>query len=575
MLATSSSLKSPPYQLWIGRGVFALFVAYLLFRAWRAGSAPFEQVDWAFQSSDEVIAWLMGLARREVALYVLAFLLGIVIPPARVASTQTAGRSLLIEVILGLAIVSICLGIAWNEMPPLGSLLLPFVSYLAGRRLSSAALRGARPFLWATGQLAALALLLIVALAIAARMALATVPLDIDATALSPTAKRQFARRIRASRPPPGQPRQLQLADAEINGLVNSALGRGGAQRKASLHFEPTEFTAQASLALPARWGSGKFLNAQVTGNVSIENGHLKLGLRRLRLGRLAAPTLLLRLLSSSIHAMLMDDPQVHRIIEAIVSLDAEPGAINIVFRPGALTNQVVPSLVQLLWERPDVSTQTGIYLRRLAAVFPGLPTNSDRFGALLQTAFALAAQRSRTHDPLLENRAAVFALAILLGHPDLEPFVGELFDPELRAQAAQMIDTVTLRGRSDWPRHFLVSGMMALLSNESTSDRVGLFKEQLDAQQGGSGFSFADLMANLAGIRWATAATRDKASAVAVQTRLARGFDVDAFFPPTADLPENIPAAEFQGRYGGVGGPGYQAVLAQINARLAALPPL
>ena len=65
----------------------------------------------------------------------------------------------------------------------------------------------------------------------------------------------------------------------------------------------------------------------------------------------------------------------------------------------------------QLLWERPDVAAETGIYLRHLIAVYDGLPPDADRFGALTQAAFALALERSADHDPLLENRSAIFAL--------------------------------------------------------------------------------------------------------------------------------------------------------------------
>jgi len=110
-------------------------------------------------------------------------------------------------------------------------------------------------------------------------------------------------------------------------------------------------------------------------------------------------------------------------------------------------------------------------------------------------------------------------------------------------------------------------------LSNEATSDRIGLLKEQLDSQDGGSGFSFADMLANAAGTRFAIAAIRDQSSARSMQARLARGFDLDAFFPPADGLPEDIPAAEFQSRFGRVGGRGYQAMMEEINRRLDRLP--
>jgi hypothetical protein len=474
---------------------------------------------------------------------------------------------------LGLATIALCFAIAWNEVPPFGSLLLPFLSYLVGIRLSSAALRGPRPFAWAAGQLGVLLLLLLATAAVMAGKTLSTAPMDFEISGMGMAAKRHLAQRIRDTRPLEGQPRHLHLTDAEINALVNSALGRGGGQRRASVHFEPATFAALASLALPRRLGEGQFLNFQLAGHLSIDDGRLHLGVQEFRLGSLSVPTIFLRLLSSSAYAMLMDDPQIRRIIEAIVTLNTEPGAINFVFQSGALSRQVVPAMVQLLWERPDVAFETGLYLRHLITVYERLPAGAERFGLLLQAAFTMAAERSTVHDPLLENRAAIFALAILLGHIDLEPFVGELLDPDLRAQASRIIGTVPLRGRKDWTRHFWVSAALVLLSNEATSDRIGLLKEQLDSQDGGSGFSFADMLANAAGTRFAIAAMRDQSSARAMQARLARGFDLDAFFPPADGLPEDIPAAEFQTRYGGVSGRGYQALLEEINRRLDALP--
>ncbi len=48
-------------------------------------------------------------------------------------------------------------------------------------------------------------------------------------------------------------------------------------------------------------------------------------------------------------------------------------------------------------------------------------------------------------------------------------------------------------------------------------------------------------------------------------------GFHVDEFFPPAADLPEGIPDAELQSRYGGVGGEPYRRLIAEIERRIAA----
>ena len=122
----------------------------------------------------------------------------------------------------------------------------------------------------------------------------------------------------------------------------------------------------------------------------------------------------------------------------------------------------------------------------------------------------------------------------------------------------------------ADWTRHFTVSGALTVVSAVAPSDAAGLLKEELDAD-GGSGFSFGDLLADRAGTTFADVATRDEASAAAIQARLAGGFRVDDFFPPADGLPEGIQDAELQSRYGGVGGPLYRRTAEEIERRVSA----
>ena len=171
----------------------------------------------------------------------------------------------------------------------------------------------------------------------------------------------------------------------------------------------------------------------------------------------------------------------------------------------------------------------------------------------------------------MLENRAALLALGILLGHPRLEQLVGQVMDQRDWGRAAPYART-TLRGRDDWTKHFFVSAALTVLSAQAPSDAIGLFKEELDAG-GGSGFSFGDLMADRAGTTFALLATRDDTRARALQERLAAGFRVDDFFPEAADLPENIQDAELQARYGGVGGPLFRQYAAEVERRLWRCP--
>ena len=124
------------------------------------------------------------------------------------------------------------------------------------------------------------------------------------------------------------------------------------------------------------------------------------------------------------------------------------------------------------------------------------------------------------------------------------------------------------LSGRDDFPRHFLISAALVVGASDTLAQAIGLSKELADARSG-SGFSFNDMAANLAGARFGEMALRAPAE---LQARVAPGVGDDDLMPPWADLPQFMPEAEFVRRYGGVGAPPYQAMMAEIERRVGAL---
>ena len=195
-------------------------------------------------------------------------------------------------------------------------------------------------------------------------------------------------------------------------------------------------------------------------------------------------------------------------------------------------------------------------------------PRGDSRFAAAYETAFDLARSRSRVGSAVEENRAALLALGIVLGTTRLAPLVGDVLDERQAALAKRLREGTTVRGRADWTRHFSISSALTVLSAVAPSNSAGLLKEELDAD-GGSGFSFGDLLADRAGTSLGEVATRDEAAAGALQARLAGGFELDAFFPSADGLPENIPDAELRARYGGVGGAGFRRVADDVERRV------
>jgi hypothetical protein len=128
------------------------------------------------------------------------------------------------------------------------------------------------------------------------------------------------------------------------------------------------------------------------------------------------------------------------------------------------------------------------------------------------------------------------------------------------------------LRGRVDLAQHFLASAALSATGGAGIADAIGLSKELADST-GGSGFSFTDLAANRAGVRFGEAATSSPASAEGWRRRVRDGFAEDDVMPRVDDLPEFLPDREFRARFGGVGSPPYQALLDEIDRRVSAAP--
>jgi hypothetical protein len=191
---------------------------------------------------------------------------------------------------------------------------------------------------------------------------------------------------------------------------------------------------------------------------------------------------------------------------------------------------------------------------------------------AYLGPLFRLARERSATGDPVRENRAALLALAIYLGDPRFDKLAGLELKPDLLGRSSYA-QGVHLGGRQDLRLHFVISAGLKLLTDQGISTAIGEFKELLDAGRGGSGFSFVDLAADRAGIRFAETAADPGGGARRLQELLAGNPSEQLFFPPVADLPENMPKVEFEQRYGRVDSATYNGMVREIDRRIDRCP--
>ena len=230
----------------------------------------------------------------------------------------------------------------------------------------------------------------------------------------------------------------------------------------------------------------------------------------------------------------------------------------------------------------PEDRGRLEVYHRQLATLMgPDSPDEALRgygpvpLSALLRHLFAQAHQRTlsqgmsqtegtATHDVALrENRAVLVVLALQAGQvPPGRVIPGAEAWPEVPVRA------VLMHGRTDFAQHYVLSALLSTQVGGRLADAVGVYKELLDALPGGqgSGFSFNDIAADRAGIRFGQRALRNP---MELQQRAMEGQTDAYFMPDVSDLPQFLSSQALQSHYGNVGSAGYQAVLAQIERKV------
>lgn len=176
----------------------------------------------------------------------------------------------------------------------------------------------------------------------------------------------------------------------------------------------------------------------------------------------------------------------------------------------------------------------------------------------------------SQGAEPVRENEAALLALAIYAGNYRFAHFISGLRD-EVGVIPTSNVP-LQLAGREDLALHFIYSAAIKLLSEQGISLAIGEFKELMDRARGGSGFSFADLAADMAGIQLALRSTGEPGAAEMAH-RLAGVTDESAYFPAVHHLPEGLSKDDFQAAFDKVDSPAYQAQVKAIEQTIQALP--
>ena len=136
------------------------------------------------------------------------------------------------------------------------------------------------------------------------------------------------------------------------------------------------------------------------------------------------------------------------------------------------------------------------------------------------------------------------------------------------RNERLRVLDKPTMGGRRDLAQHFVVSSGLTVLLGPKAAETIGIVKELHDSRSS-SGFSFADLSADLAGIAFAVGVTNSSPSLAS----LSESFAVDDFLPDVDGLEEGISWKRLATGGGLAKGDRFRARRAKIIEQIRSLP--
>ncbi|MEA1950584.1 MAG: matrixin family metalloprotease [Planctomycetota bacterium] len=199
-------------------------------------------------------------------------------------------------------------------------------------------------------------------------------------------------------------------------------------------------------------------------------------------------------------------------------------------------------------------------------------PHNGDQLTALY---VQRAAQTAVRLPPEMSSKAFLLGLAIgfdtsdqLRNHPVIGLMVKLIESDTQHRRRLKALGKPTMNGRQDLLQHFAVSAVITALAGEQSAHSIGIEKEMADSR-GGSGFSFRDLAADLAGVSFAKHLLDSKIRLSNIVTT----FFVDSYMPAVEDLPEGLSQEEFSRQFGSTADRRFLEKKAAIQRRVLAMP--
>lgn len=356
----------------------------------------------------------------------------------------------------------------------------------------------------------------------------------------------------------------IELSSAQLNSLVGFAQ-RAHRNFNGVIDISDERAALSASYKLPTN-PLGQYININI--NLLPGDG---IDLEHVKVGSLAIPGHLAVSIVTFLADWYTNSDIATQFLQQVDSIAMSNDAMTINIQPldDFLTELNLVKEGMTRTNDEELRLRTAYYLNFLQGLDASQNTRSQSLANYIGAVFAKAQARSSYETAVKENEAAIMALAIFTGHYRFANFVGEV--QPVNGKIAKPKAPAVLAKRVDLNQHFIFSAAIKILSEQGLSIAIGEFKEFMDRGEGGSGYSFVDLSADYAGVKFAQTATEPE-KALAFQRALSAHPNENVFFPNIKGLPEGFNKTEFKNRFGSIDSPEYLKLVNEIHHRIDSL---
>ncbi len=366
------------------------------------------------------------------------------------------------------------------------------------------------------------------------------------------------------------QVRAMVLSESDLNTLLNYGVRHGLGSERLFTKIELTEKTAHAWVTFELVANPiGRYLNAFI----SLKNSGAFLDIDHLKAGRLTIPGIVVNPAIKAVNHLLLYSElyeSLSRHVQAVKKISVLRGYLNLVYEwdPGSL-GAINENGRKFLLSK-EHQEKLVLYYNKLVQTLAPHKHKKVSLAVVLKPMCIFSEQQSKISSrPVLENTALFQVLSLYSIRKGLKDIVRE----DLQKQMEPFVPvSFTLYDRTDLPKHFLISAGLAVSAGSKLSNFIGLAKEVDDSSKG-SGFSFADLAADKAGVRIGELAVGSPEKAILFQQRMNEIERETDFMPLIDGLPEGIRKLEFKKRYTDLDSESYAMVNDEIDKRIKDCP--